>query len=90
YDSIMEDGVYLKTYSDFVIDADIYKVILKVDEYQHKKRKYNCEVKRMWNIMQALGISTLFICYNPDSYIFNGITKDSNDREKTKIVNVFE
>jgi len=67
---------------DFVIDADTHKVVLEVDEYQHKKGEYNCEVKRMWDIAQALGIPTLFIRYNPDNYMFNGITKDSNDRER--------
>jgi len=33
-----------------------HKVVLEVDEYQHKKGEYNCEVKRMWDIAQALGI----------------------------------
>ncbi|CAG8715276.1 4427_t:CDS:2, partial [Funneliformis caledonium] len=83
YDSIVEDGVCSKKRPDFVIDADTHKVVLEVDEYQHKKGEYNCEVKRMWDIAQALGIPTLFIRYNPDSYrMFNGITKDSNDRKR--------
>ncbi|CAI2182283.1 5961_t:CDS:2 [Funneliformis geosporum] len=82
YDSIVGDGVCSKKRPDFVIDADTHKVVLEVDEYQHKKGEYNCEVKRMWDIVQALGIPTLFIRYNPDSYMFNGITKDSNDRER--------
>ncbi|CAI2174051.1 13049_t:CDS:2 [Funneliformis geosporum] len=70
---------------DFVIDAGTHQVVLEVDEYQHKKGEYNCEIKRMWDIAQALGIPTFFIRYNPDSYrIFNGITKDSNDKERKK------
>uniref|UniRef100_U9TDN5 Uncharacterized protein n=1 Tax=Rhizophagus irregularis (strain DAOM 181602 / DAOM 197198 / MUCL 43194) TaxID=747089 RepID=U9TDN5_RHIID len=47
YDSIVEDCVCSKKRSDFVIDADTHKVVLEVDEYQHKKGEYNCEVKRM-------------------------------------------
>ncbi|CAG8725280.1 18993_t:CDS:2 [Rhizophagus irregularis] len=119
YDSIVEDCVCSKKRSDFVIDADTHKVVLEVDEYQHKKGEYNSQpafiilsklalnnatkigeaslseklftaygsnftcILILWDIAQALGIPTLFIRYNPDSYeMFNGITKDSNDRER--------
>ena len=54
YDFIVKDDVCLKKCSDFVIDADTHKVVLEVDEYQHKKGEYNCKVKRMWDISQAL------------------------------------
>jgi hypothetical protein len=67
YDSIVGDQGCSKKRPDFVIDAGTHKVVLEVDEYQHKKGEYNCEVKRMRDITQALGIPTLFIRYNPDS-----------------------
>ena len=41
----------------------------------------------MWDIAQALGIPTLFIRYNPDSYMTSdGIPNDSNNKEKTQII----
>jgi hypothetical protein len=43
-------------------------IVLEVDENQHKSYEYECEYIRMINICQALGISTIFIRYNPDSY----------------------
>src|SRR5687767_9942685 len=40
--------------------------------------------KRMWDITQALGIPTLFIRYNPDSYMTSDeIQNDSNNKERT-------
>jgi hypothetical protein len=41
YDSIVGDGVCSKKRPDFVIDADTHKIVLEVDEYQHKKGEYN-------------------------------------------------
>ncbi len=58
--------------------------ILEVDEYQYKKKEYNCKVKRMWDITQVLDILTLFIHYNPDSYMTSDrIQNDSNNKKRT-------
>ena len=54
YDSIVGDQECSKKRPDFVIDAGTHKIVLEVDEYQHKKGEYNCKVKRMWDISQAL------------------------------------
>jgi hypothetical protein len=53
---------------DFMWDAGTYKVILEVDEDQHKSRPCECEQTRMVNITQGLFMSCLWIRYNPDEY----------------------
>lgn len=52
---------------DFVWDCLEHKVILEVDEYQHRDRNPECEMTRMKNITYALGMPVLWIRFNPDS-----------------------
>ncbi|QJX73896.1 hypothetical protein F-E9_123 [Faustovirus] len=54
---------------DFVIDYNTFYVILEVDEEQHKRYNQECEISRMKNLHQTMGMDTLFIRYNPDSYV---------------------
>ncbi len=49
-------------------------VVLEIDEDQHKSNQCSCEITRMINISQSIGMPTLFIRYNPDSY------RDKNDK----------
>jgi hypothetical protein len=55
---------------DFVFDAGKHFVVLEVDEEQHKRTSYTqeCEDIRMLEVLQALGMSTIFIRYNPDDF----------------------
>jgi hypothetical protein len=53
---------------DFVYDADTHFVIIDCDEYMHLSYDKQCELDRMRLITQALGISTINIRYNPDSF----------------------
>ena len=50
-------------------------VVLEVDENQHRERACECEQARMLNITYALGMPTIFVRYNPDSF------KDSRGRK---------
>lgn len=71
YDKILDGGVCSKKRPDFVIDGTYRKVVVEIDEYQHKRgREYgpDCEYRRMWDIAQALGMPTVFVRYNPDPY----------------------
>jgi hypothetical protein len=52
-------------YPDFRIECDKYQIIIEVDEFKHKN--YNCEEKRMYDIMGKIGQPCVFIRYNPDS-----------------------
>lgn len=56
---------------DFKFDCNLYFVIIEIDENQHKQYETNCELTRMNNIYLANGLSTLFIRFNPDSFICN-------------------
>ena len=53
---------------DFVWDVGTFKVILEVDEDQHKGYPCDCEQKRMVNITQGLGMPCVWVRYNPDGY----------------------
>ncbi len=56
---------------DFKFDCNTYFVIIEIDENQHKQYDNNCELIRMNNIYLANGLPTLFIRFNPDSFICN-------------------
>lgn len=71
YDKIIDSGVCSRKRPDFVIDGTYRKVVVEIDEYQHKRgNEYgpDCEYRRMWDITQALGMPTVFVRYNPDPY----------------------
>ena len=55
---------------DFVFDATTHFIVLEVDEHQHKRYTYTqeCEDIRMLEVLQSIGMSTIFIRYNPDDF----------------------
>lgn len=53
---------------DFVIDYGFYKVVLEVDENQHRSYPCECERSRMIQIHQDIGMNVVFIRFNPDVY----------------------
>lgn len=59
-----ECGVYNRP--DFLFDCGTHFVVLEVDENAHAG--YTCELARMVNITSTLGMSTVFVRYNPDGY----------------------
>jgi len=67
---------------DFLFDCETHFVVLEVDEKQHKGKTYECDFKRMCDIAQSLGLPTIFVRYNPDSYLTN--KKRYNPREGTR------
>jgi hypothetical protein len=62
---------------DFVFDGLTFKVIVEVDEDQHRTYVSDCEIMRMKNITQALGMPCIWIRYNPDH--FKGQTASLRD-----------
>ena len=56
---------------DFILDYNFYKVVIEIDENQHRSYPCECEQSRMIQIHQDIGMDTLFIRFNPDSYINN-------------------
>ena len=67
---------------DFLFDCATHYVILEVDENQHKSKPYECDLKRMCDIAQSLGMHTIFIRYNPNSYRTNGIKYEPSDTKR--------
>jgi very-short-patch-repair endonuclease len=74
-DNISECGRYRP---DIVYDCGTHIVIVEVDEGQHKQYEKNCEEVRMNNITYGFGIPTVFIRFNPDTYVENGKKHDSS------------
>ena len=76
-ESIYKEGCDLKTRPDFLWDCGTHFLVVEVDENKHTS--YECDVPRMINISQALGLPTFFIRYNPDNFkINNRISKINN------------
>jgi hypothetical protein len=78
------DYACTKKRPDFVMDAGKFKIVVEVDEFQHNYGAYNsdCEISRMIEIHQAIGMDTIFIRYNPDEYTDSrGIKMNPQDRE---------
>ena len=58
---------------DAVINFIYFKIILEIDEHQHRNYEDKCEMVRMLQLQQDYGgIPIIFIRYNPDNY------KDAN------------
>lgn len=53
---------------DLLFDMGTFYVVNELDEKQHNSYDPNCEVARMFNIEQSLGMRTHFIRFNPDKY----------------------
>lgn len=55
---------------DYVCEiAGILKLIIEVDENQHKQYEKDCEINRMKQIHQDFdGFTVIFVRYNPDNY----------------------
>jgi hypothetical protein len=68
YDKQIEGGSCGKERPDFVWDTPTHKVILEVDEFQHRDRPCECEQTRMVNVTQSFGMPCLWVRYNPDEF----------------------
>ena len=69
---------------DFVIDTPYYKIVVEVDEFQHRVYGETCEHNRMMQVMFDSGMEQiLFIRYNPDKYYDDsGVECDTRPRER--------
>lgn len=87
-DKMIDKGQCNKYRPDFVINCDSHYIVIEVDENQHVNYNSNgCDENiRMINISQSLGMPTVFIRYNPDSYIKNGIRYCPDITERTSIL----
>lgn len=54
-------------FPDILFDCMHYRLIVEVDEHKHRGANYQCDEKRMYDIIAKLGMPCIFIRYNPDS-----------------------
>jgi hypothetical protein len=72
-DKINPDGCSKKR-PDLLIDLGYQIIIVEIDENQHKKYDCSCENKRLMEISQDCNHRPIiFIRFNPDDYINNGV-----------------
>ena len=67
HDKIVE-GACSQKRPDFVIGDGLFKIVIEVDESQHKHIPDTCDLKRMVILHQDFGEDVVFIRYNPDNY----------------------
>ena len=77
YDRQLDGGSCGKERPDFMWDAITHKVILEVDEDQHKDRPCECEQTRMANLTNSIGMPCVWIRFNPDAYKGQGKVTDA-------------
>ncbi|AYV75498.1 MAG: hypothetical protein Terrestrivirus2_6 [Terrestrivirus sp.] len=88
-DKAINNSECIKERPDFLFDCKTHYIVLEVDENQHKDRICECEFTRMINISQALGMQTIFIRYNPDTYIVNNKKQESNHSKRMPELDMF-
>jgi hypothetical protein len=54
-------------FPDIRYDCEFYQLIIEVDEHKHTGSGYECDNRRMYDIIAKLGMPCVFIRYNPDS-----------------------
>ena len=69
-------------YPDIRFDCLTFNLIVEIDEFKHRGAHYNCDERRMYDIIAKLGMACVFIRYNPDS-------KDSNKNNLLKEINKY-
>jgi hypothetical protein len=57
---------------NFMFDMGTHLVVLKVDQDQHKRYPEECELVRMYTIVETTGLPVRFIRYNPDEFEVDG------------------
>lgn len=83
YDKVIDSQCGLER-PDFLFDCNTHFVIIEVDEEQHKRNQ--CDDVRMFNISQTLGMKTIFIRYNPDSFKVKGMKQNVSKLKRHKIL----
>jgi hypothetical protein len=73
YDKTIQDGCSKKR-PDILLDLGYQLIILEIDENQHINYNSSCENKRLMELSQDVGHRPIvFIRFNPDYYIKNGV-----------------
>ena len=71
---------------DFVFDLNTHFVVIECDEDQHKQYDEMCEIIRMYNIYQSLGLPVHFLRYNPDKFKLNNVNISVHKKERLNVL----
>lgn len=71
---------------DFRFEDATHTTILECDENKHKYYESRCELARMVETAQANGGPTVFVRYNPDSFIKDGVEVQIPESIRKKIL----
>jgi len=77
--SVGKDCTEGHLFPDIRFDCEFYHLIVEVDEHKHRGAGYQCDERRMYDIIAKLGMPCIFIRYNPDN-------KNSDKNELLKLV----
>lgn len=77
YDVVVE-SMCNKKRLEVVIDAGTHMIDIECDEHQH--RSYACEDARMCAATEQLGMRTIFVRFNPDSFRTDGVWKNPPEK----------
>ena len=74
---------------DVVIECENHRVILEIDEQQHKNEGYSvaCDMARMTHVMAAIACTsnirrTRWIRFNPDAYKVDGVLRRTRMKQR--------
>jgi hypothetical protein len=93
HDKISADNTTIcgKYRPDILIEFSDRYIIVEIDENQHKQYDESCEISRMHQIFEGLGISVVFIRYNPDPYKNGKKRKDPPfEKRMDKLINTID
>jgi hypothetical protein len=54
-------------FPDIRFDCSYYHLIIEIDEHELRGANYECDKRRMYDIIAKLGLPCIFIRYNPDN-----------------------
>ncbi len=69
--SVSSDCTGTHLFPDILFDLIFYNLIIEIDEHKHRGANYQCDEKRMYDIITKLGLPCIFIRYNPDNKLSN-------------------
>jgi hypothetical protein len=65
--SVGNDCTGTHLFPDILFNCIGYNLIVEVDEFKHRGASYECDERRMYDIIAKLGMPCIFIRYNPDA-----------------------
>lgn len=54
-------------FPDIRVECSFYHIVIEIDEFKHRGSYYECDERRMVDIIAKLGEPCIFIRYNPDN-----------------------